>query len=227
MNPIDRTEKIDAYLSGQMPSEERKEFERLLSANANSLDSENLSDEMKMQKEIIQAIRERGLREQLQEQEKQMRADRARKQRFIRLSGWSIGTFSMVAALCIAFVLVPIAQTMVRLSTNYAQGISLSPSRGGTSDSPQAQLEQVYSLVLQERWSEAAPIAHSLMEPTAVSQDDLTPEECQEIYEQAQWLYTLCEMHQKHIFRAKHLLRQIAAGGGHYAEQAQAMLNAL
>ncbi len=227
MNTLDRTEKIDAYLSGQMPSEERKEFERLLSADAKSLDSEPLSDEMKMQKEIIRAIRERGLREQLQEQEKQMRANRAKKQRIIRLSGWSVGTFSMVAVLCIAFVLVPLAQTMVRLSTEYAQSITLSPARGGTSDSPQTQLEQVYSLVAQEHWSEASTLSQSLMETTATAQNDLTPEECQEIYEQAQWLYTMCEMHQKHIFRAKRLLRQIAADGGRYANQAQAMLNAL
>lgn len=227
MNTLDKTDKIDAYLSNQMSSEERKEFERLLSADSASSNSDTMSNEMELQKEIIRAIRERGLREQLQEQEKLMRASRAKKQRIIRLSGWSMGTLSMVAVLCIAFVLVPVAQTMVRLSTNYAQSIELSASRGGSADSPQTRLDQVYGLVSQERWSEASPIALSLLEKTTLSQEGLDTEECDEVFEQAQWLYTMCEMHQRHIFRAKRLLKQIATNGGHYAEQAQAILNEL
>lgn len=227
MTTLDRTEKIDAYLSNRMSSEEKKEFERLLSADAESSDIGTLREEMELQKDMIMAIRERGLREQLQEQEKQMRTRRAKTQRIIRLSGWSAGALSMVAVLCLVLILVPVAQTMVSLSTGYAQSLEIAPARGGATDTPQTELEQVYTLLAQGQWSEATPKARALMEQTSVPSEELCEEERQEMYEQAQWLYTMCEMHQQHIFRAKRLLKQIAASNGYYANQAKTMLEAM
>ncbi len=227
MTTLDRTEKIDAYLSNQMSSEEKKEFERLLSADDESSDVGTLSEEMELQRDMITAIRERGLREQLQEQERQMRARRAKTQRIIRLSGWSAGALSMVAVLCLALILVPVAQTMVSLSSGYAQSLEFAPVRGGATDTPQTELEQIYTLLAQGLWSEATPKACALMEQTSVPCGELCEEERQEVYEQAQWLYTICEMHQKHIFRAKHLLKQIAADNGYYSDQAKTMLEQL
>ncbi len=227
MTIIDRTEKIDVYLSNQMSPEEKKEFERLLSADTESSNVENLREEMELQKDMITAIRERGLREQLKEQEKQMRARRAKKQRIYRLSGWSAGALSVAAVLCLVLNLVPVAQTMVSLSTDYAQSIVIAPARGGATDALLTELEHIYLLLAQEQWAEAAPKAHSLMEQTSVPSKELCEEERQDIYEQAQWLYTMCEMHQRHIFRAKRLLKQIAAGNGYYADRAKAMLEAM
>ena len=223
----DRTEKIDSYLSNQMSPEEKKEFEGLLSANTESSNVKTLREEMELQKNLITAIRERGLREQLKEQERQMRTRRAKKQRIYRLSGWSTGILSMAAVWCLVLSLVPLAQTMVRLSTNYAQSIVIAPTRGGATDTLQTELEHIYILLAQEQWAEAAPKAQTLMEQTSVPCEDLCEEERQEIYEQAQWLYTMCEMHQKHIFLAKRLLKQIAAGNGYYAGKAEAMLEAM
>ncbi len=227
MTTLDRTEKIDAYLSNQMSSEEKKEFERLLSADDESSDVGTLCEEMELQRDMITAIRERGLREQLQEQERQMRARRAKTQRIIRLSGWSAGALSMVAVLCLALILVPVAQTMVSLSSGYAQSLEFAPVRGGATDTPQTELEQIYTLLAQGQWSEATPKACALMEQTSVPCGELCEEERQEVYEQAQWLYTICEMHQKHIFRAKRLLKQIAADNGYYSDQAKTMLEQL
>lgn len=227
MTTLDRTEKIDAYLSNQMSSEEKKEFERLLSADDESSDVGTLREEMELQRDMITAIRERGLREQLQEQEQQMRARRAKTQRIIRLSGWSAGALSMVAVLCLALILVPVAQTMVSLSTGYAQSLEIAPARGGATDTHQTELEQIYTLLAQGQWIEATPKACALMEQTSVPCGELCEEERQEIYEQAQWLYTICEMHQKHIFRAKRLLKQIAADNGYYSDQAKTMLEQL
>lgn len=227
MTTIDRTEKIDSYLSGKMSPEEKKEFEGLLSADVESSNVETLREEMELQKDLITAIRERGLREQLKEQEQQMRARRAEKQRIYRLSGWSAGILSMAAVWCLVLSLVPVAQTMVRLSTDYVQSIVIAPARGGATDTPQTELEYIYTLLAQEQWVEAAPKAYALMEQTSVPSEELCEEERQEIYEQAQWLYTMCEMHQRHIFRAKRLLKQIAAGNGYYADQAKAMLKAM
>lgn len=227
MTTLDRTEKIDAYLSDQMSPEEKKEFERLLSADAESSDVGTLREEMELQKDMITAIRERGLREQLKEQERQMRARRAKTQRIIRLSGYSAGALSMVAVLCLALILVPVAQTMVRLSSGYAQSLEIAPARGGATDTQQTELEHIYILLAQGQWADAAPKAYALMEQTSVPSEEFCEEERQEMYEQAQWLYTMCEMHQKHIFRAKRLLKQIAAGNGYYANQAKTMLEAM
>lgn len=144
-----------------------------------------------------------------------------------KIAGISVASIAVAAAICLCIVLVPAMRTMQQLSTQFAQSITIEPVRGTMLDPIETQLEQLYQCVASEQWSEAAPIARSLMEQTAQPLPTMSSEECREIHEQAQWFYTLCEMHQGHIFRAKRLLRQIADDGGLFAPQAKQYLDQL
>ena len=68
---FDNTDLIDRYLTGDLGEDEKKELERLLFDDSDSLESKKLREEMELQKEIILAIQSRGLRECLQEKEQQ------------------------------------------------------------------------------------------------------------------------------------------------------------
>ena len=68
---LDNTDLIDRYLTGDLGDDEKKELERLLFDDSDSLESKKFREEMELQKEIILAIQSRGLRECLQEKEQQ------------------------------------------------------------------------------------------------------------------------------------------------------------
>lgn len=228
MNSLDKTEKIDLYLSGQMSDEEKKEFEGLLSATLESSNSEKLQNEMNLQKEIIMAVKVRGLKDCLRAKEQQIRASNVRRARIVRISSWSISSLATAAILCVLFVLVPLARTMSTLSTGYAQSLDTSVLRGTATDSLHMQLEQIYALLAQEQWDEATSLSRDLMQQAADLQSDEEFDIIDDVYEQARWLYAVCEMHQGHVFRAKHLLKQIAAGNDeYYSVKAREMLEAM
>lgn len=282
MASFDNTDRIDAYLAGQMTDQEKAQFEQELHNAASASSLGTLQEETELQSDIILAIREQQLRKQLQEEEMMLRiqeqmavgnivdasapdmdpliryrayrkvgagllntetseplcdiapsdeptSDKQPRKRARRwkIAGISVVSIAVAAAICLCIVLVPAMRTMQQLSTQFAQSITIEPMRGAISDSVKMQLEQLYQCVALEQWSEAAPMARSLMEQTAQPLPTMSSEECREIYEQAQWLYTLCEMHQGHIFRAKRLLRQIADDGGLFAPQAKQYLDQL
>lgn len=279
MASFDNTDRIDAYLAGQMTDQEKAQFEQEL-RNATAASSlGTLQEETELQSDIILAIREQQLRKQLQDEEMMLRlqeqmvvgglsnADREQLSRAVayrkakpkthimgapavpddialsdeptsdkqprrrarrwKIAGISVASIAVAAAICLCIVLVPAMRTMQQLSTQFAQSITIEHIRGAVPGPVETQLEQLYQLVASEQWREAAPIAHSLMEQTAEPLPTMSPEECREIYEQAQWFYTLCEMHQGHLFRAKRLLRQIADDGGLFATQAKQYLDQL
>lgn len=282
MASFDNTDRIDAYLAGQMTDQEKAQFEQELRDASTASPIGTLQEETELQSDIILAIREQQLRKQLQDEEMKLciqeqmavgnivdasapdpdsliryrayrkakpgthamgepavlgdialsneptleKQPRKRARRW-KIAGISVASIAVAAAICLCIVLVPAMRTMQQLSTQFAQSITIEPMRGAISDSVKTQLEQLYQYVASEQWSEAAPIAHSLMEQTAEPLPTMSSEECREIYEQAQWLYTLCEMHQGHLFRAKRLLRQIADDGGLFAPQAKQYLDQL
>lgn len=282
MASFDNTDRIDAYLAGQMTDQEKAQFEQELRDASSASSLGTLQEETELQSDIILAIREQQLRKQLQEEEMMLRiqeqmavgnivdasapdpdsliryrayrkakpkalakevpeplcdivlsdeptSDKLPRKRARRwkIAGISVASIAVAAAICLCIVLVPAMRTMQQLSTQFAQSITIEPMRGTMLDPIETQLEQLYQYVAAQQWSEAAPMAHSLMEQTAQPLPTMSPEECREIYEQAQWLYTLCEMHQGHIFRAKRLLRQIADDGGLFAPQAKQYLDQL
>ena len=50
---LDNTDLIDRYLTGDLGDDEKKELERLLFDDSDSLESKKLREEMELQKEII------------------------------------------------------------------------------------------------------------------------------------------------------------------------------
>lgn len=223
------TELIDRYLRNELTENEKNQFEGLLSASDKSLESKNLDDEMELQKDIIMAIQARGLKECLQKKETELRAKRAQKQRLIRLSSWSFGSALVAAMAILALITIPMAQIMKQESLQYASSIDISAVRGGVqaqTDPLQSQLLNIYSLITQKQFDQANKNVKQLIHDLQTTQD-IHSEEHKEIFDQAQWLCAICEMHQGNVFKAKKLLRQIANSDSYYAERAQIILDKL
>ena len=114
MNTAERTEKINAYLTGVMSEAEKNEFERLLlDPNLSLEDRTKLQDEMELQKEIIFAIRRRGFREMVKKDIAEINKEKdEHHQRIKRIKIWSLGGSTlmvMAAVLLLLFVLAPVA----------------------------------------------------------------------------------------------------------------------
>lgn len=234
MNPYDRTEKIDNYLENNMSNEEKKEFERLLSDPSASLGgSMNLNEEVKMQKAIIQEIQRRVLRSTLMDENRKYRVRQRIIPKIVALSS-SISTTAIAAVMVIMFVISPMAQIMKQESLQYASSIDSSAVRGGAvrrdiqeqTDPLQTQLLNIYSLITQKQFDQANKNVKQLIHDLQTTQD-VPSEEHKEIFDQAQWLCAVCEMHQGNVFKAKKLLRQIANSDSYYAERAQIILDKL
>lgn len=227
------TELIDRYLRNELTENEKNQFEGLLSASDKSLESKNLDDEMELQKDIIMAIQARGLKECLQKKETELRTKRAQKQRLIRLSSWSFGSALVAAMAILALITIPMAQIMKQESLQYASSIDSSAVRGAVrgaiqeqTDPLQTQLLNIYSLITQKQFDQANKNVKQLIHDLQTTQD-IHSEEHKEIFDQAQWLCAVCEMHQGNVFKAKKLLRQIANSDSYYAERAQIILDKL
>ena len=229
MNPYDRTEKIDNYLENNMSNEEKKEFERLLLDPSASLGgSMNLNEEVNMQKAIIQEIQRRALRSTLMDENRKYRARQRIIPKIVALSS-SISATAVAAVMGIMFVISPMAQIMKQESLQYASSIDISAVRGGVqaqTDPLQSQLLNIYSLITQKQFDQANKNVKQLIHDLQTTQD-IHSEEHKEIFDQAQWLCAICEMHQGNVFKAKKLLRQIANSDSYYAERAQIILDKL
>ena len=226
---LDNTDLIDRYLGGELSEDEKQELERLLFDDSDSLESKKLKEEMELQKEIILAVQSRGLRESLQEKEQQILQEQQKKGKFIKIFGWSSFSTAIAAVLLCGIFISPIVQRMENCSIEYAQQIQISAFRGGTTDDLQNQLMLAYQNISDENFREASQIVVRLM--TYISEKrsfpyDLLPEE-KDTYDQAEWLYVICEMNEGRIFKVKRLLKQIANSDSFYAIQAQDMLDKL
>lgn len=234
MNAYDRTEKIDNYLENNMSNEEKKDFERLLSDPSASLGgSMNLNEEVKMQKAIIQEIQRQALRNMLMDENRKYRTRQRVIPKIVALSS-SISVTAIAAVMLIMFILSPMAQIMKQESLQYASSIDISTVRGGVArgtmqeqtDSLQSLLLNIYSLITQKQFDQANKNVKQLIHDLQTTQD-IHSEEHKEIFDQAQWLCAICEMHQGNVFKAKKLLRQIANSDSYYAERAQIILDKL
>ena len=222
------TDLIDKYLRNELTEDEKKQFERLLSTSSESLGDKDLASEVDLQKEIIIAIQARGLKECLQQKEQQIRSQRIRTKRIIKLSSWGISSSVVAAIVVLAVILTPMAKIMKTESIEYAASITIPTTRGvnDQSDELQNQLFFVYSYISQNQFDQANEFALQLIEQIQSSQQEITTE-TKEILDQAQWLHTICEMHNGKVLKAKKLLKQIANSDGCYAEDAQAVLDRL
>lgn len=222
MTRLEKTKWIDRYLSHEMSEEEQYDFERLLSEPTLSYDSKlSLREEMELQQDIENAIRERGLRDMLLRKERHIRNEK----RMGRIVIWSLsggGLLTAVAATIIwLFVVVPVAQMMQDYSTGYVAQIEMGNLRGENTYADM--LGEALLLMQDDKWSDALAIVDNVLRQTANEQDEQT---C-EMYENAEWLRTICLMHDGKVIRAKHLLRKIADSESYYKEQASELLKQL
>ena len=120
------------------------------------------------------------------------------------------------------------AKIMKTESSEFAASITLPTTRGvnDQSDELQNQLFFVYSCISQNQFDQANELALRLIDQIQSSQQKITPE-TKEIFDQAQWLHTICEMHNGKVLKAKKLLKQIANSDSYYAERAQMILDKL
>lgn len=219
----DNTEHIDAYLNGEMPEEEKLQFERLLS-DADS----SLKDEMELQRDIILAIQERGLRSMLQRQEAAIRSRRKARRRIAAWCGGLVTSLAVAAVIIFTVIIAPMAIIMSDASEEFAVGIQQSQiMRGGADDEIATLLSDATTAITQDDWSQADKLAAEIMKLTSAPMPNRTDDERLEYYEQAEWIHLNCLMHSKRVLKAKRLLKTIANRGGYYSEQAMKILNQL
>lgn len=226
MTNLEKTKLIDRYLSGEMSKEQQLDFEGLLSEQDSSYNGTTLSlqEEMELQKEIESAIRERGLREMLQKNERKIR----QRGRIVRLTIGAISALS-IAAVIIGFIFVTsLTGIMYDESLSYQASMQAAGmARGNITDSLSIQLDEAQQAIANDKWDTAAEKAIKVMQLSELKKDDISDEERIEKYQEAQWILLQCEMHNKHYFKAKKMLKQIAAEEGWYQQKAQKILEKL
>ena len=235
MNAIERTEKIDAYLAGEMSDAEKKDFEGLLLDSDSSLeDRTKLKDEMELQKEIILAIRRRGLREMLQKEEAKIKQEEdehhKRIKRIKRIIKWVLGggssAMSVAAVILVLVTIMPFANLMYNSSNvYYAQALEVGDLRSCQSDTLGIIWTEAISALQQADWSRANDLALQVMELSSQPVAGMIDKEKLGYYQQAEWMHANYLMHNKKIFKAKRLLKKIAADGGRFSSQANDILN--
>lgn len=222
MTNIEKTKLIDRYLSCEMSQDEKINFERLLlEPDVSSNSRLTIREEMELQKEIENAIRERGLREMLQKEEYHIR----QKQRKRRVAIWTFvggGLVTAIAAVILAFVVViPMAQIMQDYSNSYVSQMTIGETRGNNEHA--TLLNNALVLMQKGAWDDASAIVDDVFEQTA----DAHMEQIVEIHNNAEWLQVICLMHDGKILRAKRLLQKIALSDSYYRTQAIELLETL
>ena len=221
MTNIEKTKWIDKYLSDEMSIEERHEFERLLSEADLSYNGKlSFQQEVELQREIENTIRERGFREMLQKEEVHIR----QKERVKKVALWGgSGVITTVAAVVLLLLLVaPAAHIMRDYSTTYVTQMEIYGSRGGTIGYADA-LNSALLLMQDDKWDEASYMIDEVLQQTKGAQDEPT----REIYENAEWLKAVYLMHDGKVIRAKRLLRKIADSESFYKGKAIEVLGQL
>ncbi len=244
INSVENTDIIDKYLRNELNDIEKQEFERLLSAPSESLYGISLNEEMELQKEIILAIkarglkeclqkkeedlklekeivlaiRERGLRESLQREEENIRKSRKKKRTILIWSG-SVASTLIAASLAFMIVLAPIANLMKEESILYATHIksNIIYQNGVSIRGSESLLEEAKYAISKSNWSNAEDILEDMYKDYFKNKiDDIYPNYINtpyakdvSIYCDYLWLKALCEMHNKHIFKAKYLLKKL------------------
>ena len=224
MNPYDRTDKIDSFLADTMDSVEKKEFERLLSSTSNTLEENNLHNEIEMQKKIILAIQEEGMKEVLRTEEKRMQK-RHRINRFIDRFILSSAIIAAAACLAAYFILSPTIQMMtaygVSECTEYSETTANFIVRGNE-ENMDLLADAVEAMSVND-WNKAELSLNKIIDNTDKAED----EQLLQIRDEAEWLQAILSMQRGRYFSAKKRLNKIASSNSIYAEQAIVTLQKL
>lgn len=221
MTDLERTILIDKYLSHEMSEEDKNNFERLLLSPDLSLNGRlTFREEVELQKDIENAIRERGLREMLRKENERIN----RKKRAKRITMWSLSgvlATAVAAVVLVLLIVAPIARTMNDYSTHYVANLSIGALRG---DSEYAdRLNAALQSMQNGEWDEASVVLDELMEQTAGGQIPSMID----VYDSAEWFKALCLMHDGKVLKAKRLLHKIADSKSYYNVQAAELLEQL
>lgn len=238
MNTIERTDKIDAYLAGTMSDAEKKEFEGLLLGSETSLeDRTKLQDEMELQKEIILAIRRRGLKEMLHREEvkikqEQDEVDKAAAVRIIPLYRRIIraGASSAIAACFVALLIIsPQVNRLATISNDAelfaAANVEMNEAYSGIKGCDEASeaILRANELMAAGEFKQADKELAQTLELMA----DVTAEAEQAWTEKEDMIYlrALCAIKQHKLYRSRRLLNEVVSMNSTHKDEAQQLLN--
>ena len=237
MKNSERIEKIRAYLTGEMSEAEKKEFERLLlDPNLSLEDRTKLQDEMELQKEIILAIRHRGLKEMLRREEAKIKqeqdeADKVAVRIIHRYRHLVRAGVSSVIAACFVGLLV-IAPQVNRLATisNDAElfaaaNVEMNEAYSGIKGCDEASeaILRANELMAAGEFKQADKELAQVLELMA----DVTAEAEQAWTEKEDMIYlrALCAIKQHKLYRSRRLLNEVVNMNSTHKDEAQQLLN--
>lgn len=238
MKNSERIEKIRAYLTGEMSEAEKNEFERLLlDPNLSLEDRTKLQDEMELQKEIILAIRRRGLKEMLRREETKIKqeqdeADKAAAVRIIPLYRHLVraGVSSVIAA-CFAGLLIigPQASRLATISNDAelfaAANVEMNEAYSGIKGCDEASeaILRANELMAAGEFKQADKELAQALELMA----DVTVGEAQAWTEKEDMIYlrALCAIKQHKLYRSRRLLNEVVNMNTTHKDEAQQLLN--
>ena len=237
MKNSERIEKIRAYLTGEMSEAEKKEFERLLlDPNLSLEDRTKLQDEMELQKEIILAIRRRGLKEMLRKEEAKIKQEKEEAdKKAAKITPLYRRVLRMSASLAIAacFIGVIIIAPQVNRLSNIGDNVSLYASVNiemneaysglkGCNDATNAILE-ASELMQSGDYKQADKIlAHALGQMKPVTSDE---QQAWTEKEDMLYLRALCAIKQHKLYLSRMLLNEVINMNSTHKDQAQQLLN--
>ena len=237
MKNSERIEKIRAYLTGEMSEAEKKEFERLLlDPNLSLEDRTKLQDEMELQKEIILAIRHRGLKEMLRREEAKIKqeeaeADKAavriihRYRRIVRA-----GVSSVIAACFVGLlVIAPQANRLATISNDAelfaAANVEMNEAYSGIKGCDEASeaILRANKLMAAGEFKQADKELAQALESMA----DVTADAAQVWTEKEDMIYlrALCAIKQHKLYRSRRLLNEVVIMNSTHKDEAQQLLN--
>ena len=208
-----KDERIDNYVLGRMPEDDRRAFEQELNGNA------ELRDDVALHGDIVRAVRMKGLKAYLQQVERdiQQKEHRFRKRAIVVRFGF----YAAIAA-CLAVGIFIDAEYSGQCR-NVGRGIVLSEFgvRGGSS------IDIIYEKIQGNDFraalsliEEAQSIQYSLSNPDAIAQYRAE----QQVLE---WYKAVTYMRMGKWIKARRVLKRIAASDSHYKTQAQSVLEQL
>lgn len=238
MKNSERIEKIRAYLTGEMSEAEKNEFERLLlDPNLSLEDRTKLQDEMELQKEIILAIRRRGLKEMLRREEAKIKqeqdeVDKAATVRIIPLYRRIIraGASSVIAACFVALSIISPQVNRLATISNDAElfavaNVEMNDAYSGIKGCDEASeaILRANELMAAGEFKQADKALAQALEPMA----EVTAEAEQAWTEKEDMTYmrALCAIKQHKLYRSRRLLNEVVNMNSTHKDEAQQLLN--
>ena len=210
-------DRIDNYILGRMSNEERQAFEKEISVNT------ELQEKVALHRDIVRAMRIERDKEYLQSLERDIKVQEMTERRR-RTFTMRISSIAVAACLVLGVFVHFDTQSDYR---QYGLGIELAVSRGGNYADKvvNAISEDNYDIAL-EIIEEAESIDYYIDDPDPVILEQLILEYKIE-QDDLKWYKAVTYMRMGKYYKAKKLLKQIAASDSHRKVEAQKALDTL